>query len=245
MVKVCPDPEAVAQTAAGLFVEQFKKAMGRSDRFSVALSGGHTPLRSYALLAEEPFKSQIDWSRVHVFWGDERCLPVTDLRNNYRAANQAFLSHVPIPPQQIHPILCIDAPRKSAMEYEAVLRRHFGNSSPHFDLVFLGLGKDGHTASLFPGSDRLNEASPWAIEVQNASEDFARISLTAQILNLTRMAVFIAVGQEKSEILKQVLSGAETSPRLPARLIHPIDGDLVWVVDSSCYGELNSTRKIP
>ena len=235
VIKIFPDEESVAQAAAQLFVEQYKKSMARSDRFSVALSGGHTPLRTYELLSQEPFKSRIDWSHVHVFWGDERCVPISDSRSNYGIANKTLLSHVPIPSEQVHPILGTEDPHKSAAEYESVLKEYFGDSSPFFDLVFLGLGKDGHTASLFPGSPSLNEKVRWVAWQKNFTEDFLRITMTPQLLNLAQMVLFLVTGPEKAEILKVVLNNVEPTHLLPAQLIHPIEGEIVWLVDSSAH----------
>jgi 6-phosphogluconolactonase len=168
VIKVFPDEESVAQAAAQIFVEKFKTAMTRSERFSVVLSGGKTPLRTYELLAKEPFTSQVNWRHIDVFWGDERCVPVTDWRSNYKMAFETLLSHVSIPVRQIHAIPFNDEPHKAAVEYENVLRKYFGEMPQLFDLVFLGLGKDGHTASLFPNSTSLNEKVRWTTSLKNS-----------------------------------------------------------------------------
>ncbi len=233
VIKVCPNQESVAQAAAHVFVEQFKIAMTRSEKFSVVLSGGKTPMSTYQLLATEPFKSQIDWLHVHVFWGDERCVPFDDMMSNYGSAQRAFLSQVPIPARQVHPILCTDSPGKSAKEYEANIRKYFDKSRPSFDLVFLGLGVDGHTASLFPNSSALDEKVTWVTNLKNEKENFARVSLTPQLLNCTHMALFMVTGRKKANILSRVLGGSETSTLLPAQLIQPVAGELLWLVDSN------------
>jgi 6-phosphogluconolactonase len=230
VIKVFPDEESVAQAAAQIFVEKFKTAMTRSERFSVVLSGGKTPLRTYELLAKEPFTSQVNWRHIDVFWGDERCVPVTDWRSNYKMAFETLLSHVSIPVRQIHAIPFNDEPHKAAVEYENVLRKYFGEMPQLFDLVFLGLGKDGHTASLFPNSTSLNEKVRWTTSLKNSGEDFSRITLTPQILNRTKMAIFLVTGQEKAEILKNVLDLVKPSFAFPASLIQPIQGELLWLV---------------
>ena len=235
VLKVFSNEESVAEAAAGIFVEQFKKAMTRSEKFSVVLSGGNTPTLTYELLAREPFQSQINWRHVHVFWGDERCVPITDLCSNSKRAYEALLSHVPIPPHQIHPIPYTRDPNKSAVEYELVLKKYFDKAPPFFNLVLLGLGKDGHTASLFPGSTALTEKERWVVGLKNTSEEFGRVTLTLQILNLTRMTIFLVTGQEKAKILEEVLSDTESSQSLPARLIHPVNGELIWLVDSTAH----------
>ena len=233
VIKVFPDVESVAQAAAQIFVEKFKAAMTRSERFSVVLSGGKTPLRTYELLAKEPFTSQVNWRQVNVFFGDERCVPITDRRSNYKMADETLLSHVPIPARQIHSIPFDNEPQKAAVEYENILREYFGEKPPIFDLVFLGLGNDGHTASLFPNSTSLNEKVRWTTSLKNSGEDFSRITLTPQILNRTKMAIFLVTGQDKAEILDKVLAEGDPPEILPARLIHPIKGKLVWLVDSA------------
>lgn len=235
VIKVCSDLESLAQAAAEIFVEQSKIAIIQSKRFSVVLSGGNTPLRTYELLGKEPYRSQVDWSRVYIFWGDERCVPPSDARSNYGMAYRSFLSHVPIPTHQIHPILCTRDPEKVATQYQTLLTEYFASLIPSFDLVFLGLGKDGHTASLFPDSSALNEKVRWVTHVQNAADNFARITLTSQLLNQAQLVVFLVTGQEKAVILKEVLAPIEPSHPLPARSIHPIDGKVIWLVDSSAY----------
>lgn len=235
VVKVFPNEESVAQAAAEIFIEQFKKAMICSNKFSVVLSGGHTPAKTYELLAKEPFTSQVNWRHVNVFWGDERCVPNTDWRSNYKMAFETLLSHVSIPTRQIHSIPLSNEPHKAAVEYENILREYFGKTMPLFDLVFLGLGNDGHTASLFPNSTSLNEKVRWTTYLKNSGEDFSRITLTPQILNRTKMAIFLVTGQDKAEILKKVLADGNPSETFPARLIRPIKGELVWLVDSAAY----------
>jgi 6-phosphogluconolactonase len=226
-----PDKEALALAAADIFFEQFKIAIDRSGRFTVLLSGGNTPKLMYKLLAQEPFKTQIDWSLVNIFWGDERCVESNDPLSNYLMASETFLSHLPIPVQQIHPILCHKDPQASADCYEALLKDYFKRSPPSFDLVFLGFGLDGHTASLFPQTQVLEENKKWVMMVQKEGEDFARITLTLPILNLAKTIVFLVSGEEKAEILQKVLSQEEPLTIIPARLINPVAGKLYWLVD--------------
>jgi 6-phosphogluconolactonase len=235
-----PDVEALALAAAEIFVEQFNMAINRSGHFTVLLSGGGTPKLTYEHLAREPFKSQIDWSLVNLFWGDERCVELNDPLSNYLMASKALLSHLPIPLQQIHPIICYKDPHVSADRYEALLKEFFKGSPPSFDLVFLGLGLDGHTASLFPHIQVLEENKKWVIVVQNECEDFARITLTLPILNLAKVIVFLVSGEEKAEILQKVLSQEEPLSILPARLIKPVAGKLYWLVDVPVITDFSS-----
>jgi len=233
VVKVCADENSVALAAAEMFVDQYKKAISRSERFRVVLSGGNTPQRTYELLTQDHFKNQIHWPNVHIFWGDERCVEATDSRSNYGTAYRDFLSHVPIPEHQIHPMFRAQGSHEAALEYEALLHRYFAESLSCFDLVFLGLGENGHTASLFPDSPALKEKSRWVVATQNPNEDFARITLTFPLLNGAHLIIFLVTGKEKKEILKKVFAKEEPTYSLPARLIKPINGELIWLVDSS------------
>ena len=228
-----PSEEALAYGAAKLFVEQFQLAVHRSGRFSVLLSGGNTPRRTYELLSISPFKDQVDWSLIDIFWGDERCVDPKDFRSNYLMAYEALLSHVSIPKEQIHPIYCNENPQKSAEDYEALLRKYFVGSSPRFDFVFLGLGVDGHIASLFPQSLALKEKKYWVMSEKKDNDNFARISLTLQVLNLAKVIVVLVTTNEKAQIFKKILSDKKETFLLPAQMIEPVNGKLYWLVDSS------------
>ncbi len=233
MIDVFTSEEALAHAAAKVFVLQYRVATTQSGRFSVVLSGGLTPILTYQLLATSMFSCQIDWTKVHVFWGDERCVPQSDYRSNFRIAHDNFLSRVSIPPSHIHPMFNDQNPSQSAREYELVLTRYFDDCQPCFDLVFLGLGADGHTASLFPGSAAIEASSSWVAVVQNKQETFARITLSAELLNQTKVALFLVVGQEKASILREVLGPVDPNHMIPARLIQPAQGQLLWFVDAS------------
>lgn len=230
MVRTCLDGKDLAQTAVQVFREQFKKSVRRSGRFSVVLSGGHTPELTYQLLGETSFQQEIDWSQVNVFWGDERCVPSDSPQNNFGMAKRILLSKVPIPSSQIFPIPDDPKTGKSAEDYESTLRKYFDSSPPSFDLVFLGLGQDGHTASLFPGSPGLNEKTKWVTTVKNETEDFARITLTPWLLNQSKMVVFLVSGEDKTAILNEVMREPDKKCLLPAQLIHPCAGELLWLI---------------
>jgi 6-phosphogluconolactonase len=225
-----PDGELLAQAAASLFVSQFKERMASS--FSVVLSGGSTPRRTYGDLAEKPFRDQIDWKCVHIFWGDERCVSLDDPRSNYKLAKDTLLSRVPIPESQIHPIYYGNDADQSATEYELLLKNYFKNSAPNFDFVFLGLGTDGHTASLFPGSQALEERNRWAVAVHKEGDGFDRVTLTLPVINHARMVAFLVEGEEKSEMVKNVLSSDRVASTLPAAYIKPLKGRLRWLIDA-------------
>src|SRR5262249_50760096 len=156
----------------------------------VALSGGNTPRRVYEIVATPEFRDRVPWDSVHVFWGDERCVPPDDSRSNQRMARQALLNHVAIPAANIRPISGIAAPAQAAQDYESTLRDFFGAKPPRFDLVYLGLGENGHTASIWPGTDSVHVADRWAVEVFVAELDMFRVTLTAPLLNQAALVAF-------------------------------------------------------
>jgi 6-phosphogluconolactonase len=238
MIDVYPDLESLSRAAATLLVEQANLAVAARGRFSVALAGGATPRRTYELLAAPPLKDQAPWDRVHVFWGDERCVPLTDPRSNARLAKEAWLDHVPIPVTQIHPLDCAPDPAAAARQYEAKLREFFAGQPPILDLVFLGLGDDGHTASLFPGTPVLAESKHWAAAVSVAGQDLQRVTLTAPLINQAAMVAFLVAGGAKAGVLREVLHGPRDPARLPAQLIQPHNGELLWLVDLAAAGSL-------
>lgn len=231
MIWIYADLESLSHAAAGIFVQQARQAIQIHGRFSVALSGGHTPQHTYELLAQPPFRDRVAWEHVHIFWGDERCVPPDDARSNERMTRQAWLDHVSIPEAQIHPIRCADSPGQSARQYEALLREFFKGQAPSFDLVFLGLGEDGHTASLFPETPVLQEQEDWVGEVYMAEQDLHRVTLTTPIINQAAMVAFLVAGTAKAGILRAVLEGPSGDRRLPAQLIRPTHGELHWLVD--------------
>jgi len=236
---VVDDADAVARSAAERFVELAREAINASERFSVALAGGSTPKHTYELLASEPYGPQVDWSKAHIFFGDERCVPPDDAESNYRMANEALISRVPIPPRNIHRMNGQGDAVTNASLYEDELRTFFnGASRPRFDLILLGMGDDGHTASLFPGTKALAEQSAWV--VANWVEKFGsfRITLTAPAINHAANIVFLVSGAGKAKRLSQVLRGARDPTKLPAQLIQPESGSLAWFVDKTAASQL-------
>jgi 6-phosphogluconolactonase len=238
IIQTYPDLEALSRAAAGLFVRQAKDAVQQRGRFGVALSGGTTPRRTYALLAQSPFREQVPWERTHVFWGDERCVAPDDPRSNARLAREALLDRVPVPPRQVHPISCRTSPETAAREYAAVLREYFGAGPASFDLILLGLGENGHTASLFPGDAALDERVRWTAPVLVADPDLHRVTLTASLLNQAAMVAFLVAGAAKAGMLREVLQGPRDPRRLPAHLINPEKGELYWLVDREAAAQL-------
>lgn len=231
MISVYPDREVLSRAAAGLFAERLARAAAGRDRCAILLAGGETPRRTYELLAEEPLRQRVPWQQLHVFWGDERCVSRDDPRSNARMACRALLDRVPVPVGQIHPIPGNREPREAAEEYEALLRRFFAGAPPRFELVFLGLGADGHTASLFPGSPALDERERWTAVVRRPGEEFDRVTLTLPLLNRAELILFLVAGDDKAEALREVLEEAPALASLSAGMIRPERGELRWLVD--------------
>jgi len=236
VITVYADPESLSRAAATLVVTRAQQAVAAHGRFSLALAGGDTPRRTYELLAQPPFLDQAPWDHVHVFWGDERGVPLDDPRSNARLAREAWLDHAPIPPHQVHPIDCASGPAAAAADYEARLREFFAGAPPRLDLVLLGLGRDGHTASLFPDSPVLEEKGRWVAAVCLPEPDLPRVTLTAPFINQAAAAAFLVAGQGKAGILREVLHGPRDPRRLPAQLIRPHPGELLWLADREAAG---------
>ena len=229
----------MARGAAERFVELGQAAIDARGCFSVGLAGGSTPKRTYELLASEAYREQLNWSKVHIFFGDERCVPPDHSESNYRMANEALISRVSIPPPNVHRINGLGDAVANASLYEDELRTFFNPASwPRFDLVLLGMGDDGHTASLFPGTKALAEQSAWV--VANWVEKFGafRITLTAPAINHAANIAFLVTGATKAERLLEVLRGALDPEKLPSQLIQPLDGSLFWLVDKAAAGRL-------
>ena len=233
ILKIFSNMEDLSQGAAELFASAAEQAVECRGRFSVLVSGGETPRRTYELLAREPFRQRIPWNSLHLFWGDERCVDAQDPRGNARMVRRMLLDKIPLPARQIYPIPIDTTPQAAATAYEAVLRSHFTDGIANFDLVMLGLGDDGHTASLFPGSGLLNEQHRWVTTAQKPGEDIMRVTLTTQPLNQARLVLFLVAGADKSSILRKVIEGPHTHDILPAQLIKPGNGRLLWYVDKS------------
>lgn len=242
-VVVFETAEQLAVAAAERFVAHARQAIVDHGLFSVSLAGGNTPRRMYEVLATESFRTRIEWSQVHIFFGDERCVPPDHPDSNYRLANETMISRVSIPPQNVHPIKGDGDPTKNAQLYEAELRSFFtGRQWPRFDLVLLGLGEDGHTASLFPGTAALKEKHAWVVANWIEKLEAYRITLTAPALNGAANVLFLVAGAAKAAALARVLNPPrdpdQLPARLPAQLIKPESGSLTWLVDAQAASKL-------
>jgi 6-phosphogluconolactonase len=237
------------QAAADLFVAASVAAIGASGRFAVALSGGSTPQSLYALLATDLYASRIDWTRVHVFWSDERSVPPSSSLSNYRMARVALLSRVPLQTANVHRIRGEDEPAAAAAAYERKLRELFGTpvgeprtaTGARLDLVLLGMGEDGHTASLFPGAATVGEPRRWVMADDLADVSTPRVTLTPVAINAASEIVFLVSGHKKAAALKRAIEGPYQPDLLPAQAIAPRAGRLRWLVDADAAADLGAT----
>jgi 6-phosphogluconolactonase len=238
-VEVWPDASALITRAAELLAETARQSTAARDRFTIALAGGSTPRALYERLAGEAYAPRLPWPETHVFWSDERCVPPESNESNYGMAHEALLARVAIPAEQIHRLRGEDDPRQAARDYERILEANFDESPPRFDLILLGMGADGHTASLFPDSAALEEteqlvAAPYVAELKSH-----RLTMTPRLINAARSVIFLVTGQAKAASLSAVLEGERDPRRYPSQLIAPESGELVWLVDEAAAGGLS------
>lgn len=238
-VAVLQSSDAVTRCAAERFVASAVEAIRAYGRFHVALSGGTTPKSLYAILASDRYAARVDWSRVHVFWGDERCVPPADPMSNYRLVRETLIDHVPVPDENVHRIRGEDDPAAAAAAYERELRLVFRTSAgppvhgARFDLVFLGMGDNGHTASLFPGLTAVREHERWVMAQYVAEVSMWRVTCTPVLFNAAAAVVFLVVGRHKAAILRHVLEGPYQPEVLPAQVVAPHDGSVYWLLDAA------------
>jgi 6-phosphogluconolactonase len=227
-----PNASALASRGAEIFSQAARKSVETRGRFSVAISGGSTPRNMHRLLGEEPFLWDIPWDKIDMFWVDERCVPQNDPANNFGTAKKDFLDRVPIPEARVHPMRCEGSPENGAFDYQRELLKLFqagAGEFPIFDLIFLGVGTDGHTASLFPGQRSLNEGERLVVPVKGGTPDLSRITMTYPVLNSGRQIVFVVSGKEKAGVVKTVLEDKQS--RFPAQGIKPANGELIFLID--------------
>jgi 6-phosphogluconolactonase len=233
-IAIFHDPEALARHVAAWLTEL---AVGKEGRFAIALSGGSTPKRLYQLLAEAPYRDQFPWPRVHWFWGDERFVPPDDAQSNYRMVHEALLSHAAIPAANIHAVPTVGmTPDEAATAYDRELRAFYGGGElnparPLFDVNLLGLGEDGHTASLFPGTAALDEGERWVVAVVGAKAE-ARITLTYPALDSSRHTAFLIAGAAKQPMFDRLRGGDQT---IPAGRLDPV-GHTYLFADTAAAG---------
>jgi len=242
-IQIVAGIDAISRAAAASIVEHIIESLQMSDVYSIALSGGSTPRPLYELLANDAkLQEQIPWERVHFFWGDERHVPPGHPDSNYRMADTALLSKVPIPSTNIHRIRAEDSDaHKAAEDYEREIRRFFkidAGQLPRFNCMLQGMGPDGHTASLFSGTSALEETKRLAVANWVEKFESYRITMTVSVINNAERIIFIVSGEEKADTLKAVLQDDPKSNRYPAQLIQPVDGKLIWFLDQAAAGRL-------
>jgi 6-phosphogluconolactonase len=236
-VRTFPHASGASRAGAEGMLEAALAAVAERGRFSVALSGGDTPREMYQQLAREPLRSAFPWAQTHFFWGDERCVPPEHPRSNYGMAFESFLAHVPAPPGNLHRMRGEDPPEQAAAAYALELRGFFGEGLPRFDLIHLGVGEDGHTASLFPASERLTEQERTVCTAYDAQQKEFRLTLTAPVLNAASRVEFLVLEPEKADIVRTILHGPQEPSRWPAQLIRP-GGELIWLLSPEAASRL-------
>ncbi|HEV8514753.1 MAG TPA: 6-phosphogluconolactonase [Cyclobacteriaceae bacterium] len=217
--------------AAEFVIAEAKEAIAARGRFIISLSGGQTPNGLYSLLAKSPWREQIEWIKTFIFWGDERYARFDDDRNNAHHAKSILFDNIGIPSSNIHFIDVNLQPDEAAKDYEKDIKAFFGNEALRFDLVLLGLGENGHTASLFPGTNVIDEKGEGVRDLYVGEEKMYRITMTAPLINQARHILFLVTGINKSEVLKNILSEPYQPQKYPAQLINPNNGELHWFVD--------------
>jgi len=235
-LKVYPDLAALARAAATHFVDIAQSSIALNGRFSVALSGGTTPEQMFRLLAAPEFYSQIDWKHVHLFWSDERCVAPDHPESNYAMAWNSFIDHVPISMDNIHRILGEEDPVVAADTYEQDLKDHFKAPVPKFDLILLGLGEDGHTVSIFPGSTAAAEVKKLVVATQHPKSNQWRVTLTFPAINAAANVSFLVSGSAKAGMLRIVKSGLVSPEEIPVTGVDPKSGTLTWFCDHAAAG---------
>ncbi len=229
---VAYDRSELAETAANIFTSTAKECVTQKNLFTVAISGGSTPRDMHKLLAEEPYGSAIPWDKTHIFWVDERCVGVDDPASNFGLAKKDFLKRIPILLEHIHPMPGEIAPEEGVKNYQGEMQKVFQTREedfPIFDLIFLGMGEDGHTASLFPGAKSPGAPDRWVTAVKGGNPNVYRLTLTYDVLNRAQRVYFLVSGKKKAPIVKTVLENKDV--RLPAQKIQPVKGKLTWLLD--------------
>jgi len=242
-IRVFATPEATARAAARFFLDAAATAAAVRGVARVAISGGSTPKSMFELLANpaEPFLKQVPWDRIDLYWVDERCVPPDNIESNYRMTNEALLSKVPLPAERVHRMEGELKPEVAAARYESTIRNTFkleGAETPTFDLILLGMGDDGHTASLFPHTEALNEMSHIVVPNHVPQKDAWRITLTWPVINQGREVAFLIEGEEKAQVLHDVFLGPYLPDTYPSQIIRPASGRLTLLLDAAAAAKL-------
>jgi 6-phosphogluconolactonase len=243
ILSIFRDRRALYKAAAEAFTALAREAVSQRNLFTVALSGGSTPRGLYELLADETYREQIAWGDGHIFWGDERAVPADHAESNYKSAFDSLLSHVPVNRLKVHRMRGEEANlQQAALDYQRLIAAAFGVSPtgtpPRFDLILLGLGEDGHTASLFPDTQAVQETDRWVVANDVPQKNMRRLTMTLPIINRARHVLFLVTGESKAAVLSEILDGPWDPARLPAQAVQPQDGELHWLVDKRAAARL-------
>lgn len=237
-IHIYEQKELLADAIAQWICKDVQRVLQSQKQYTWALSGGSTPKSLYQLLSTDKYKNEIDWSRMQIFWGDERYVPFSDDRNNAKSAFDLMLNKVPIPQENIH-VMRTDIPvAQSIAAYEALMKNFFPEPGKSFDLSLLGIGNDGHTLSLFPGSELIEQHGASVAEGYNVEQKTIRITLMPHIVNDSSAIIFMVEGKEKSEVLNEIINGQYNPKRLPAQIIKPVNGNLHWFLDQEAASKL-------
>jgi 6-phosphogluconolactonase len=231
-------PDEIGKALAEWITQTIETTLQKQDRFTFVVTGGNSPRQLYELLAGAPYKDRIDWSKLHIFWGDERAVPYNDSRNNAKMTFDHLLSKVPVIRDQVHIMDTTLPPAESAKAYEAILHKYFDEEGTSFDLVLNGMGDDGHTLSLFPHTPVIHEKKAWVTSFYLDAQQMYRITLTAPVVNRAQKVVFLTFGANKSNALFEVLKGARNPDQYPSQIIQPVNGNLHWFVDEAAASRL-------
>jgi 6-phosphogluconolactonase len=242
-IHVYPNKEKLVAATAEHIANSIEQAIQQNGLCNIALSGGNTPGGVFSLLASSPYRERVDWSRLHLFWGDERMVPPEHQDSNFRMVQETLLDHIKIPDENVHRMRGEIAPELAAEEYAELLDVHFKGSSPCFDLILLGLGEDGHTASLFPDTDAVGECEKHAVAVFVPKLSAWRVTLTLPVLNAARKILFLVSGKSKSEILQRIMSNKQPAKEIPATMVNPQNGELHWMLDSDATVLINKNAR--
>lgn len=237
---IAKDATTLSLELAEWLNKYIQKVLTKKDRFTFVLSGGSTPKQLYTLLAQSPYSENIPWEKLHFFWGDERAVPYEDSRNNAKMAYDELLNKVGVQSENIHVMRTDIGPEESAAEYQKILEQYFDGEETTFDFVLLGMGDDGHTLSLFPGTPVIHEQNAWATAFFLSAQDMYRITLTAPVVNLAACVAFLAVGAGKAEVLQKVLEGDFEPDTYPSQVIKPVKGELHWFIDEAAASLLKA-----
>lgn len=243
MIRIFKDANEISAEAAEIFVQSAREAIAAKGTFTVALTGGSSPKQLHNLLSTPAYSEQVDWDNVHIFWGDERWVPMEDDRSNAKMAFETLLNFVHIPTGQIYPMYdAVKTPEEFAAVYEQWIKDVVSTDGV-FDLIFLGMGDDGHTASLFPGTGVLHEQDKWVAAYYLQAQDMYRITLTAPLINRAKKIVVITFGEKKTHALYEVLEGEHNPELYPSQLLKPENGELIFLTDEVAASQLSEGVK--